>query len=133
MGSGSGKDDLSQKCQYLLAKSLLNQKKPNDALPVLQKIYGSSSPWAADALFDYAGALSDLGQTQQAADAYRRIYDTYTDSPLREEALYRRAETFWTHGMASQARASASYMRQVMALRASGRSKVTKPTPFSAR
>jgi TolA-binding protein len=105
MGSGSGKDDLSQKCQYLLAKSLLNQKKPNDALPVLQKIFGSSSPWAADALFDYAGALSDLGQTQQAADAYRRLYDTYTDSPLREEALYRRAETFWTHGMASPARA----------------------------
>jgi TolA-binding protein len=105
--AGNPGDELTQKCQYLLAKSLLNQKKVADALPALQGIFSSSrpSPWAPDALFDYAAALSDSGQARQAADAYRRLYDSYPDSPLREEALYRRAETYWSNGMAAEARA----------------------------
>lgn len=102
----AGQDELAQKSLYLYAKSLLNQKKRDEASQVLLRIATASpvSPWAADALFDYAGILSDTGQTRQAADAYRRLVDSFPDSPLREEALYRRAETFFTHGMWSDAR-----------------------------
>ncbi len=106
--SAKGQGDLAQKSLYLYAKSLLNQKKRDQAVQVLAGIANASppSPWAPDALFDYAGALSDLGQTQQAAAAYRTLTDTFPDSPLREEALYRRADTFFTHGMWPEARAA---------------------------
>jgi TolA-binding protein len=105
---GAPQSELAQKSQYLLAKSLLNQKKLADAVPVLQGIVGATpaSPWAADAQFDYAGALADLGQTRAAADAFRRLFDSWPDSPLREEALYRRADTFMTHSMPADARAA---------------------------
>ncbi len=43
------------------------------------QIAGASppTPWSADALFDYAGALSDSGQARAAADAYRKLMDTF--------------------------------------------------------
>jgi TolA-binding protein len=74
----------------------------------LQRIASATpaSPWAGDALFDYAGVLSDMGQTRQAADAYKRLADMFPDSPLREEAVYNRADTFFTHKMWADARAA---------------------------
>jgi TolA-binding protein len=108
LGARGVQGELAQKSLYLYAKSLLNQKKREEAAQVLADIASASppSPWAADALFDYAGALSDLGQTRQAADAYRRLVEVFPDSPLREEALYRRADTFFSHGMWPEARTS---------------------------
>ena len=100
--------DLAQKSTYLYAKSLLNQKRLAEAEPVLLRIAGASPPtaWSPDALFDYASALADDGQTRPAADAYKRLVDTFPDSPLREDAMYRRAETFYLRGMLPEARAA---------------------------
>jgi len=47
-----------------------------------------------------------MGQTRQAADAYKRLADMFPDSPLREEAVYQRADTFFTHKMWAEARTS---------------------------
>jgi TolA-binding protein len=103
-----GTGELAQKSRYLYAKSLLNLKRTDDAIPVLMAIAAETppSPWAADALFDYAGALSDLGQVARAAETYRGLDARFPDSPLREEAAYRRAETFFTHGLWAEARAA---------------------------
>jgi TolA-binding protein len=103
-----GRTDLGAKSRYLYAKSLINMKQRDQAAQVLAGIAGEKPPgaWAADALFDYAGLLSDMDQARQAADAYKRLADTFVDSPLREEAVYRRAETFFTHGMWPEARAA---------------------------
>jgi TolA-binding protein len=104
----SPQGDVAQKSQYLYAKSLLNQKKLNEAAPVLLRIAGASppTPWSADALFDYAGALADAGQARQAVDLYKRLADSFPNSALREDASYRKAETLYLAGILPEARAA---------------------------
>jgi TolA-binding protein len=106
--SGKGQGELAQKSLYLYAKSLLNQKRPGEAGPVLLRIAGASppTPWSPDAQFDYASSLADAGQTRAAADAYKKLVDTFPDSAIREDAMYRRAETFSLRGMLPEARAA---------------------------
>jgi TolA-binding protein len=100
--------ELAQKSRYLYAKSLLNSKKSDAASAVFAEIafQTPASAWAADALFDYAGALADMGQVRQAADAYRRLVDSFPDSPLREEASYRRADVFFAREMWAESRSA---------------------------
>jgi TolA-binding protein len=106
--AAAGPVEIAQKSSYLYAKSLLNEKKLDDAVPMLLHIARASpaTPWSPDALFDYAGALSDEGHDQQAADAFKKLIDTFPGSPLREDASYRRAETYYQHGMLREARAA---------------------------
>ncbi|HET6451785.1 MAG TPA: tetratricopeptide repeat protein [Spirochaetia bacterium] len=100
--------ELADKSRYLYAKSLLALKRFTEAAPVLLTIAGASPPtaWSPDALFDYASALADSGQPRPAADAFKRLVDTFPSSPLRDEASYRRAETYYLANMLTDARAA---------------------------
>ncbi|MGA2765470.1 MAG: tetratricopeptide repeat protein [Spirochaetia bacterium] len=90
----------SEKDFYLYAKSLISAKKLADASTALQHIISSSpqSPFADDALFDYAGVQALSGSPSGAIDAYRNLMTQFPNSPLAESASYQVAETFYNQG-----------------------------------
>jgi TolA-binding protein len=102
----AGGGDLGQKSQYLYAKCLLNMKRTEDAVGVLLAIDAASpaSPWADQALFDYAGILADKGETRSAVEAYARLAAMFPESSLREEAFYKQGEVLFANGAWAAAR-----------------------------
>jgi TolA-binding protein len=55
-------------------------------------------------MFEYAGLAAEQGQLNEATAAYSFLYRRYPESPLSEEALYKRAELFGAAKSWQQAR-----------------------------
>ncbi len=88
-------DDLQARLQMVLAEALLDLGQPSDALPLakqglegLRKLYGSSSPEAADGLYALARTYAHLGQSQQAAQAARTGHQILQDDGKSGTLLY---------------------------------------------
>ena len=98
--------DLAPQAAFLQGKSLLALEKYAEASLVFQTLLQQypASPFAADALFENAGVLARLGETQRAADAYRTLYQRYPDSGVAGEALYKRGEIFFERELYAEAR-----------------------------
>ena len=98
----------SDKSAFLQARSLINLRDLDTAAILLRTHYTTrpGSPFADDALFEYAGIQAQLGKTQEAADAYARLAASYPQSPLAEESLYKRGEVYSAGGLYQQAKDS---------------------------
>ncbi len=99
-------DDLAPQAAFLQGKSLLALEKYPDAAQVFLTLLQQfpSSAFAADALFEYAGVLARLGETQRAADSYRSLFQRYPGSVVAGEALYKRGEIYFEQQMYAEAR-----------------------------
>jgi len=102
-----GKDsELSTKAQFLDGKSLLNLNDSENALKIFYRLYTKTpkSIFADDALFEYAGILGKIGKIEESADSYLELWNRYPDSPLSEEALYKRGEIYFSNTMYEEAK-----------------------------
>ena len=99
---------LRTKARFLRAKSLENLKKGLQAAEVFRDLYTEDprSPFADDALFDYAGIMGELGKIEEAADGYLRVYTDYTRGNLAEESLYKRGEVYFHNEWMKEAKAA---------------------------
>ncbi len=99
----------AQKDFYLYARSLVSAKKVNEAAVALRRIIDSSpqSPFAVNALFDYAGVAQVVtGSYAGAVDAYRTLIAEFPSSPLAEDAAYRLGEVFFNQHLYKDAAAA---------------------------
>jgi len=85
---------------YLMAKSLINQRKYPEALPLLETLYKNypDNDLSDDAMFDYATILDKTGKSKEAAEIYYRVYRKWPESRVSREALYKRAEIYFKMG-----------------------------------
>ncbi len=86
-----------EKGKFMYGKALLGQKKYNEAALIFQNISieTSESPFADDAVFEFAGILIVLDEIEEAVDQYFKLYDNYKHSPLAEESLFKRGEILY--------------------------------------
>jgi TolA-binding protein len=88
---------LAHKARFLEGKCLMNLRRLDEAGTVFARVFREApgSPFADDALFEYAGILEARGRTGDAAASYLELADRYPESPLAPEALYKRGEVFF--------------------------------------
>ncbi len=93
--------------RYMEAKSLASGGETDAAIPAFRSLFEGepSSPFAPDALFEYAAALAAKGDIDGASDAYRRLASTYPADPLAPQALYERADLLYRSARYDAARA----------------------------
>jgi len=98
--------DLATKAAFLQGRSLVNLQDFDEAAAVFRTLYTTqpASPFADDALFEYAGILAERGRWSEAASTYAGLAERYPASPLAEEALYKRAEVLGAAGQNQQAK-----------------------------
>jgi TolA-binding protein len=87
-------EPLSVKAAFLQGKSLLNQNRLEEAARVFENLLTVDSDFADDALFELADIRAHQGRIREAAESYWNLVHRYPQSPLREEALFKRAETY---------------------------------------
>jgi TolA-binding protein len=106
--SGARDPSIRTKARFLRAKSLENLKKGPEAAELFRDLFTNEpdSPFADDALFDYAGIMGDLGKIDEAGEGYLRLYDIYRPGDLAEDALYKRAEVYYQSNEMEKARAA---------------------------
>jgi TolA-binding protein len=82
---------------YMEAKSQAAAKQYDAAAATYEGLFSGApgSPFAAAALYAYAGVLADQGLVDKAAVAYGRVASDYPQDPLAASALYRRAESLY--------------------------------------
>jgi TolA-binding protein len=97
---------LVHKARFLEGKSLMNMRRHDEAGTVFARVFREApgSPFADDALFEYAGILEARGKTVDAAASYLELADRYPESPLAPEALYKRGEVFFNKKAYSEAK-----------------------------
>ncbi|MBN1838339.1 MAG: tetratricopeptide repeat protein, partial [Spirochaetales bacterium] len=91
---------------FLQGRSLVNLQDLDEAAAVFRTLYTTQpgSPFADDALFEYAGILAARNRWSEAAATYGSLADRYSGGPLAEEALYKRAEVLGAAGQHKQAK-----------------------------
>lgn len=100
--------DLSfrDKALFLEGKSHANLNDLPEAMAVFKRLFEDNpgSPFADDALFEYAGILARKGEVDLAAGKYYELWGSYRSSSLAEEALYKRGELFFNNKLYSKSR-----------------------------
>jgi TolA-binding protein len=109
LGSGDlSLQDLSfrEKALFLEGKSYANLNYLTEAMAVFKRLFGNNpgSPFADDALFEYAGILAEKGEVDRAAEKYYELWETYRSSSLADEALYKRGELFFNNKLYTKSR-----------------------------
>jgi len=99
---------IQTRAQFLRAKSLENLKKGPQAARLFQEIFTTEpgSPFADDALFEYAGIMGNMGNIDESAEGYLRLYNSYSQGGLAEEALYKRGEIYFQNNQFEKAKAA---------------------------
>ncbi|MBT3272762.1 MAG: tetratricopeptide repeat protein [Spirochaetales bacterium] len=101
-----GDEVLRIKKDFMYAKTLLQQKKTEEAAILFERIYltWSDSELADDALYEYAGVLSVLDNLEESVLSYQKVADEYPSSLLAEDSMYRRGELLYAAGEYEKAR-----------------------------
>jgi TolA-binding protein len=106
--------ELSAKAAFLQGRSLANLEDLDGASGVFRNLFLTQprSPFADDALFEYAGVLAQRDRWGEAVSAYGDLVRNYPDSPLAQEALYKRGEVFGAAGQFQKAKEAYLEYRQ---------------------
>jgi TolA-binding protein len=93
----SGDKETVLKGAFFMAKSLVALNRTGEALKLFSAIFelSPSSPFAPNALFEYARINAEQGRPDAAGAAWERLARTYPKHDLAEDALYNRAERFY--------------------------------------
>jgi tetratricopeptide (TPR) repeat protein len=69
------------------------------ASAAFQSLIGQKgSPYADDALYEYAQLMHNLGKDEEAGRSYYQLWQQYKNSPFAEDALYNRGELLFLNG-----------------------------------
>jgi len=88
--------DLSRKARFLQGMSQKSRDQGIKASYTFSRIFENDprSPFADDALFEYANILRTQDKSRTAADFYLQLWESYPESPLAGEALFLRGEIY---------------------------------------
>jgi cellulose synthase operon protein C len=103
---GAG-DSLVAEATFVLGQLYRSQGQNEAALRqygIVSSEWGSTSPFADDALFEEAQIHNEAGRTGRAVALFLDLFQRYPRSPLGEEALYRRGEILQSDGEHGAAR-----------------------------
>jgi TolA-binding protein len=104
--TGAAKGDIAAEATHLLARSLIEQKKPADALAAIEKALADASGnrWEPNLLFDQADATYEIPQRRKDAIAlYASIARRFPQFNLAGDALYLAAHAALQVGDAARA------------------------------
>ena len=99
----SKEGEQKQKAVLLSADILVDYGNYDAAIELLAPYTGGRDNFAAQTLFTTAKIYERQEKVAAADENYRRVYETMSRSAYAEEAMYRAAELYYTHGDYAQA------------------------------